>query len=185
MVAVVGQEHTPEAERQLVQDLRDVYSAHRIETSWLERVSEERASMRNEFEIFLVLLLMMAVLAAVVGGIGIMSTMSINVIERRREIGVMRATGATSPAIAAIFVGEGVLLGVLSWLLAVPVSVPGARYFSDLLGETLLDIGLDFTYSTEGMVLWLLLVVVLSGLASLWPAIKAAGGSVREALAYE
>jgi putative ABC transport system permease protein len=185
MVAVVGKEHSPECERQLIQDLRDVYAANRIETSRLESASEERASMREEFEIFLYLLVMMAMLAATVGGMGIMSTMSINVIERRREIGVMRATGATSPAIAGIFVGEGILLGILSWLVAVPVSLPGARLFSDIIGETLLDIALDFTYSIGGMVLWLATAVVLSGLASLWPAIKAAGVSVREVLAYE
>jgi putative ABC transport system permease protein len=185
MVAVVGEERTPEFERQLIQDLRDVYAANRIETRWLESASEERASMREEFEIFLYLLAMMAILATVVGGIGITSTMSINVIERRREIGVMRATGATSSAIAGIFVGEGVLMGMLSWLLAVPISLPGARLFSDIIGETLLDIGLDFRYSVSGMVLWLGIAILLSGLASLWPAIKATQTSVREALAYE
>ena len=108
-----------------------------------------------------------------------------NVVERTREIGVMRAIGACSRTIVGMFVAEGVLIGGLSWLLAVPLSVPGARLFSDLIGEVVLAMPLDFVYSAGGMVLWLLIVVVLSALASLWPALRAAQLSIREALAYE
>jgi putative ABC transport system permease protein len=130
-------------------------------------------------------LLSMALLAAVVGGIGLASTMSINVVERRREIGVMRAVGASSSAIAGIFVAEGVFLGVLSWLVALPVSVPGSRVFSDVLGTAVISLPLAFTYSVDGVLLWLAIVVAISVLASLWPALRATRVSVREALAYE
>jgi putative ABC transport system permease protein len=57
--------------------------------------------------------------------------------------------------------------------------------FSDLIGQALLEMPLQFVYSAGGMVLWLLIVVVLSALASLWPALQATRVSVREALAYE
>jgi putative ABC transport system permease protein len=98
---------------------------------------------------------------------------------------VMRATGATSSAVAGIFIAEGVLVGVLSWLLAAPLSYPGARIFSNLVGTTLLNVPLDFSYAISAVVFWLLIVVVLSALASLWPALRATKVSVREALAYE
>jgi putative ABC transport system permease protein len=106
------------------------------------------------------------------------------VVERTREIGVMRAAGATSAAIAGVFVTEGVLLGVLSWLLAVPFSYPGGQIFSGLVGQTM-HIPFDYSYSVGGVVAWLLIVIVLSTLASLWPALRATRVSVREALAYE
>ena len=122
--------------------------------------------------------------AAIVGSVGLMSTMSINVIERGREIGVMRAIGATSVAILGIFIAEGVLLGVLSWLIAVPLSYPGSLAFNNLVGNSL-QLPLDFDYSAGGMALWLMIVAVLSALASLWPALRATQVSVREALAYE
>jgi putative ABC transport system permease protein len=124
-------------------------------------------------------------MAAVVGSLGLASTMSINVVERGREIGVMRATGATSLAIAGIIVGEGVLIGALSWLLAVPISYPGARFLSDAMGDSLIRIPLEFNYSIDGVGFWLLVVLLLSALASLWPALRATKVSVREALAYE
>jgi putative ABC transport system permease protein len=107
------------------------------------------------------------------------------VVERGREIGVMRAIGATSATILGIFVAEGMLLGMLSWLLAVPLSYPGALAFSNLVGNTLLNLPFDFKYSMGGVSLWLAIVLVLSALASLWPALRATKVSVREALAYE
>jgi putative ABC transport system permease protein len=137
------------------------------------------------FDILTYLMLVMTVLAAAVGSIGLMGTMSINVVDRGREIGVMRAMGAASPAVAGTLIGEAVLLGVLSWLLAVPLSYPGAWALSSAVGYSFMGAPLDFRYSMSGVMLWLAVVVVLSALASLWPALRATRISVREALAYE
>ncbi len=104
---------------------------------------------------------------------------------RGREIGVVRAIGATSPAIARLFVIEGVLIGMLSWLLAWPLSYPGALAFSNAVGQTVMHLPLDFAFSVNGVIIWLSVVLVLSALASLWPALRATRVSVREALAYE
>jgi putative ABC transport system permease protein len=78
-----------------------------------------------------------------------------------------------------------VLIGVLSWLLALPFSYPGARVFSNMIGIQLLELPLEFSYSLSGTGLWLAIVVTVSALASLWPALRAARISVRETLAYE
>ncbi|MFQ5616145.1 MAG: ABC transporter permease, partial [Anaerolineales bacterium] len=130
------------------------------------------------------LLQMMSVLMAAVGSIGLSGTLSINVIERRREIGVMRAVGASSLDVARIFMGEGLLLGVVSWVLAVPLSTILAQYFVDALGQAL-QFPFFYRYSTEGMWMWLGIVVALSLVASWLPAQRAASISVRESLAYE
>lgn len=185
MMAVVSDKHDPESRQQLIRNLRDTYNAGHIEATYFWSASQEEESMREQFVLILNLLLGMGLLSALVGSIGLMSTMSINVVERRREIGVMRATGASSVSVAAVFVGEGVFLGILSWLFALPFSYPGGRLFSGLVGETLMRLPFDFTFSTGGVLLWLAIVIVLSALASLWPALRATGVSVREALAYE
>jgi putative ABC transport system permease protein len=184
-VMLTSEEHDFESHEQLIRDMRATYTAHRIKPVFFQSGGELRKQTKSQFDIITYLMLAMAVLAAVVGSVGLMSTMSINVVERRREIGVMRATGATSVAILGIFVVEGILVGMLSWLLAVPLSYPGARVFSDVVGSTLFQFPLDFDYSMAGMVAWLVIVVVLSALASLWPALRATQVSVREALAYE
>ena len=181
----MAQQHDAASQRALVDNLRAAYAAHRLDADDFSTTVEYEARVWSRFEVVLYLLLAISLLAAAVGGIGLMGTMSINVVERSREIGVMRATGATSPAIAAVFVVEGVVIGALSWLLAIPLSFPGARLFSDSVGESLLRVPFQFTYAVDGAGLWLLIVMVLSALASLWPALRATRVSVREALAYE
>jgi putative ABC transport system permease protein len=172
-------------QQQLIAALREAYAANRMEVVSTWCTSEGRAQNQASFGTIIYLLLSMALLAAAVGGIGLASTMSINVVERRREIGVMRAVGASSSAIAGIFVAEGIFLGALSLLVALPVSVPGSRVFSDVLGTAVISLPLAFTYSVDGVLLWLAIVVGISALASLWPALRATRVSVRESLAYE
>jgi putative ABC transport system permease protein len=184
-VAVVGEAHDPRSQLRLVDDLRATYTAQRFEADYFTSGLESQERVRSRFDVILTILLTIALLAAGVGGIGLMGTMAINVVERRREIGVMRATGATSASVAAIFCVEGVAVGVLSWVLAVPLSYPGARLFSDALGRVLLRSPFEFAYSAESVGLWLGAVVVLSLLASLVPALRATRVSVREALMYE
>jgi putative ABC transport system permease protein len=184
-VHLATQEHDLAYQQQMVEKLRDVFDMNRIGVAWSWSTAEVREQEWEGFKTVVYLLLAMAALAGLVGGISMMGTMSINVVERRREIGVMRATGAGSNAIAGIFVGEGVLLGVLSWLIAMPLSFPGAYLLNVVIGRELMNVPLDSAYSIEGTLLWLGVVIVISALASLWPALDATRVSVREALAYE
>jgi putative ABC transport system permease protein len=131
------------------------------------------------------LLLTMSVLAGAVGSLGLMGTMSINVLERSKEIGVMRAIGATSGTLVGIFIFEGILLGLVSALIAIPLSYPGAKLVSDAMGNMLFKMPMFFRYSVNGVFLWIVVMIVLATLASLWPALRAARLSVRDTLAYE
>ena len=69
-------------------------------------------------------LLTMAVLIAVVGGLGLMGTLGLGVLERSREIGVLRAVGAGDGAVMQLVLVEGLLIGLLGWLFAVPLALP-------------------------------------------------------------
>lgn len=131
------------------------------------------------------LLMVVAVLIVAVGGIGLASTMSMNVLERTREIGVMRAIGSSSRRIRQMVIVEGVLVGLLSWVIALGLSLPLSRLLCNVVGLALLSRPLDYIFNWSGVVIWLGLIVVISALASLWPAINAARLTVRDALAYE
>jgi putative ABC transport system permease protein len=184
-VRIQGAWHDVENQQALIRRLRTAYTAANISINSLQSIAEMKEQSRSMFDLLAYLMLTMTALAAAVGGIGLMSTMTIHVVERRREIGVMRAVGATSPAIAGIFIGEGVLLGILSWSFAVPISYPAARAISNAVGYPFMGAPLDFCYSMAGAVLWLAIVAALSALSSLWPALRATRVSVQEALAYE
>jgi putative ABC transport system permease protein len=184
-VLVTFDEQDPAMRQGLIDDLRETYEARRIEASRVEHASQVRKRGKSTFNVASILMLAMAALAVVVGAIGLMSTMSINVVERAREIGMMRAIGATSRSIAGVFVAESVSVGLLSWALTVPSSYPGARVFSSLVGAQLVDMPLDFAYPVYSLALWLIIIVVVSALAGLWPALRATRISVRQSLAYE
>ncbi|HDQ71151.1 MAG TPA: FtsX-like permease family protein [Chloroflexi bacterium] len=185
IVMVKSEQHDPSMQRELVRRLREAYTANYIEPADLQSAREVQETNQALFDTITYLMLTMVILMAVVGSVGLMGTMAINVVERQQEIGVMRAVGATSLVVVRIFVVEGVLVGVLSWLLAVPISYPGSQVFSRLVSDQLFGVPLDFDYSIAGAIGWLLIVVTLSALASLWPALSATQISVREALVYE
>ncbi len=146
---------------------------------------EERAEAQQLFQIVLILLWIMACVVALVGGLGLMGAMALNVIERTREIGVMRAIGAMHLDLVRIFVTEGLIVGLLSYAIGIVASLPVSAFLAARIGRTFLDAPLPLTFDGQGAVVWLALVLVVSGAASLWPAWRAAQISVRESLAYE
>jgi putative ABC transport system permease protein len=137
------------------------------------------------FDIVVYLLLAMGVLIAAVGALGLAGVMSTNVLERTREIGVMRAVGATGRAVRGIVIGEGALIGVLSWLIGLVLAIPISRLLSNAVGIGFLRTPLSYEFSVQGALIWLGAVLILSAAASLWPARNASRLSVREVLAYE
>jgi putative ABC transport system permease protein len=149
------------------------------------KVEEEMAEVEALFEVIVVLLLIMAFLLAVIGGLGLMGTMSINVLERTREIGVMRAIGASNKSVRRIFIVEGIIIGVISWLVGAVVAMPISKVLSDLIGAQFLSAPLNYTFSVAGVIIWLVLVIVLATVASFLPAWNASRITVREVLAYE
>jgi putative ABC transport system permease protein len=184
-VAQIGTTNdTRVAQDALKERLQTYFEANNVRITLSTGQLENKELASGLWDIIGGLLQIMTVLVAIVGSIGLSGTLSINVMERRREIGVMRAVGASSGDVAAVFMGEGLLLGVLSWLLALPISIFGARFFVQALGEAL-AFPFDYRYSYMGMWLWLGIILVLSVVASWLPARRATQISVRESLAYE
>ena len=153
------------------------------------RGSVSKADSRFGFDqhmlmIYVFLIVMSAIIGGV-GGLGLMTTMSLNVFERRREMGVMRALGATPKIIWLMIVAEGIVIGVLSWTIAAIFAWPISKALGDLLVGVMFRSGLDFTFEPLGLLIWMLVSISLSGAASFLPAWKASRATVREALAYE
>jgi len=130
-------------------------------------------------------LLIMALLMAAVGSIGLMGTMSLNVLERVREIGIMRAIGASDRAISSMVIVEGMLIGFISWVLGCLLSVPISKLMSDAISGAIFGSASIFTFTPEGILIWFGLVMLLSVLASVLPARNAASLTIREVLSYE
>jgi putative ABC transport system permease protein len=129
--------------------------------------------------------IVMSVIIGAVGGLGLMTTMSLNVLERRREMGVLRAIGASSRAVWLIVVTEGLVIGVMSFVIAALLAAPLSRGIGDFLSTAMFQSRLNFSFDLNGLWIWGLVSLVLSALASFLPAWNASRSSVREALGFE
>jgi putative ABC transport system permease protein len=138
----------------------------------------------SQFGVLMFVLAAMAVVMGLVGAIVLSGTLSLSVLERRREIGVMRAIGAADGAIGRLFIGEGLLLGWLSWLVAWPLSIPAGWFMVQALSKVI-GMSLVFHYTFMGAFYWLGIISLLSVWASWLPARNAMRVSVRESLAYQ
>jgi putative ABC transport system permease protein len=143
------------------------------------------SSNAGQVDFLIYFLLIMAIMAAAIGALGLMGMMSLNVMERTREIGVMRSIGATSRAVGSVVITEGLIIGLVSWLIAIPVSIPISLLFNSLLGGIMFGTSLSFVFSPAGLFIWLAIILGIAVVASLLPAYRAMRMSVRETLAYE
>lgn len=138
-----------------------------------------------QLDILIVLLLVMVVLIAIVGGLGLAITMSLNVMERTREIGILRSLGAGNGAVRRVVILEGVVIGLISWAVSIPCSIPLAIWLGNSLGLSLLARPLDYIFSVPAVLIWLGLMIVISVVASIIPAQSAVRLTIRDALVYE
>ena len=130
-------------------------------------------------------LIIVSCVLGLVGGLGLMTTMSINVTERRREMGVLRAVGATPAVVCLVVVAEGVVVGLLSWALAAVFAWPVGKSLGDYLVKIMFRSDLDFRFEPRALLVWLAASVLWAAAASLLPAWQAARRPVSEAVGYE
>lgn len=184
-IRVVAEGHAAEAQAATLQALEGTLRDAGLDVSAANTSQDGRQVLVDHLYIIVTLLMLMAVLVAAVGGLGLASTMSLNVLERRREIGVMRAVGATSLQVLQVVLGEGVFIGLLSWALAILLSLPLTRLIGDVTGQIFVEAPLVTAYSWWGVGLWLGVVMVLTAIASSLPAVSATELPVNQVLAYE
>jgi len=182
---LITTEHTLEKQKETAQFLDKYLTDRGFEVSRVSAgliIQEENSRAVN---ILVVFLLIMALLTAFVGSIGLTGTMGMNVLERTREIGVMRAIGAVDIEIFKSVVIEGILIGLITWVLAIGMSFPISRALLSIISKAMMGSSMDLTVTFEGVFIWLGVVILLSFAASILPARNAARLTINEVLAYE
>jgi putative ABC transport system permease protein len=169
---------------EVTKHLKETFERHNLEVSASQTQADLRATNEWQFSLVTNMLLALSIILAVVGAIALMGALSIGVIERTKEIGVLRAIGARSRTILGIFVMEGVLQGVGSWMIAVPLSLAVSPAAASQLGHIMFSATLDYQYNWLAVGTWLGIVLTVSILASILPARGATRISVRDSLAY-
>lgn len=156
-----------------------------MHVSSLTKILEYRKTIEDHLIIIASFLIIMSVLVVIVGGLGLATTISINVLERTREIGIMRAVGASTNSLTGIIITEGMIIGILSWFISMVLSWPLSRFISYNFGMIFFEAPLEFAPSIIGFVIWFFIVILFAGLASFYPSWKASQMPVRGSLSYE
>jgi putative ABC transport system permease protein len=120
----------------------------------------------------------------VIGGIGLASTMSTNVLDRTREFGVMHAIGARPERVQRIVTAEGAFLALASILVAVVPALALTAVLGAGLGNLFFAAPLPFRISIPAIAIWTAIAILGSILATEAAATRASRLTVREALAY-
>ncbi|MEM6732208.1 MAG: ABC transporter permease, partial [Myxococcota bacterium] len=144
-----------------------------------------RRAMVDHFMILLVVLLALAAAAILVGVLGLSTTMSINVLERQKEIGVAKATGASALAIRKLVLVEGAATSGTSMVVAFALSIPLSALVGFVVGSHGLHVSLPYQTSAEGILLWVSLAAIATIVACVGPAERSLRQPVRQLIAYE
>ena len=182
---VLMNQHDAASQKALSNILEEDFRRRNMPVGYIQLGAVWLAQQTSQTDVLVYFMLIMAVLIASVGGLGLMGMMSINIMERTREIGVMRAIGAGGRDIQGIVVTEGLAVGLASWLAAVLFSFPITYLLDTGVGASLFQSPLPVLFSLTGSLAWLAGILLVAALSSALPAWRASRLTVRDTLAYE
>ncbi len=140
---IIAKNHDAVSQQELVRRIDNYLTDRNFEIQSIQSGSLRQANATQAINILIIFLLIMAILTAFVGSIGLTGTMSINVLERTREIGVMRTIGAVDTVIMQSVIIEGLVIGIITWVLAIGLSFPISSVLLNIVGEAMMGSALN------------------------------------------
>jgi putative ABC transport system permease protein len=175
----------PAAQLETILRVRAAFDAAGIAVGGSELMSETRRAFEDHLLMVVQFLGVMAWAMIAIGGIGLASTMSLGVLERIREIGVMRALGAPDRAIVSLVQVEGIVVASLAWIVSLLLSIPISHLLADAFGRVMFAVPMQTLPNASGVLAWGAMLAVVSTVACTWPARRAVRLPATRALAYE
>jgi putative ABC transport system permease protein len=192
-VIVEANDRSPEAVMQLVRQLAPIVNPGGFSDDGTGYISGSDGTLDTFLEytlrrqsdayILYYLLYALALIVGTVGVLGLANTLAASVLERRREIGLLRALGASGWRVAQVFWVESLALGGIAWCAAVVVGVPLAYVFVQSFAREAMPV--DFYVNPTAVALLLGAVLLIATLASIGPAWRAGRARAADLLRYE
>jgi len=180
IVNILPSEEMEEAKQRISDHLEDDHGKKDFQIMDLQQISDIAGSVVGMISLVLIGI---AAISLLVGGIGIMNTMLMSVMERTKEVGLMKAVGATTPRIISIFVVEAGLIGLVGGLIGLVLGIGMASVVSIVAGAA--DLPLKAVVTPELIVGALAFSMVVGMIAGVYPAKRAASIDPVEALRFE
>jgi putative ABC transport system permease protein len=131
------------------------------------------------------LLMLIAVIALMVGAMGLASTISISVVERFREIAILKAIGGRGSSIAALFATEAVVIALIGWAISVALTPLLSHPMVSGLGSAVIGYKFEYRTSPIGVALALGVAILVALLAAILPIRAAMRLTIRNGLRAE
>jgi ABC-type antimicrobial peptide transport system permease subunit len=181
LVKLAGEDPTAQETADKIDEINELLLAHGI-TATYRNFPEFIDEITTVVRVFQIIFNVTAGLIALVGALGLLMAISMSVFERQKEIGVMRSIGAGSGTVATQFLTEGLIVGLLAWIIGLPIS-----YGLSQLIIAALELGDAFqlSYPLSAPLVGLIGMLVVTTLASLWPALSASRKTVSNILRYQ
>jgi putative ABC transport system permease protein len=145
---------------------------------------EYRQSLATQVQQFFLMFDAMVWIAVIVGALGVVNTMTMNVLERVREIGTLRSIGTTRGQVMGMILSEAAAMGVLGALFGVLVALPISREGVTRMAE-ISGFPMSYLFPPGGFVAGVVIALVVSQLAALYPTWRAVRLNVIEAIKEE
>jgi putative ABC transport system permease protein len=169
----------PEVVRQRILD-RYGDSQHVVVETSAEFKGRIDALTSQSFGLFDVL----ALIGVVIAALGVINTLTMNVLERTREIGMLRSLGMVRRQVGQMVLAEAGMMGLIGGVFGLLFGLVLSRVFVRGINQ-MSDYGIDYVFPTEGVVISVVIALVVSQTSALYPAWRAARVKIIEALAHE
>jgi putative ABC transport system permease protein len=126
----------------------------------------------------------LALIAIIVAALGVVNTLTMNVMERTQEIGMLRSVGMTRRQVGKMILAEAGMMGLVGG----SVGLVFGLFLSHAVLSTINSMmGYELTYAVpmQGIAVSLVIALIVSQLAALWPARRAAQMRIIEAIQFE
>lgn len=171
--------------KRVSQNLEIAFAQNGIKITDLQSTQTRLEVLREHLVVIVAFLIFMALLIAIVGGLALTSLISMSVFERSREIGIMRSTGARNKSIIHIFLTEGLLIGMIGWIVGSLLSYYFSVVIGNFAGWIFLKSNLQNVFPLESKIIWLALSIILSIIATIYPARASIQKPIHEVISYE
>ncbi len=172
--------HDPATVQKRLGEISERFKSYRVGSD--SAYAEVRGA-KEQSRILSLALYAMSLIIGAIGALGVLNTLTLNVLERRREIGVLRSMGATDASLVQVFMTEGLALGLGGWVFGLVAGYPLGLLLVNLMQSVLFHI--DYIFSPTMILASLLFALGIAVLASLAPALGAARLRVGQVLRYE
>lgn len=184
-LAIVTESRDTREINRVLEELRFAYNRERINVNASTSIREFVERRGERLNIVTETLITLSIMIGTVSVIGLISTISINVRERTKSIGILRSLGGDYRHLAAMVFIESLTIVFTSYILAFGLSFVVGNQMSDVLGNQIYSLDASYSLIWFGAVVWFVIMSLIGTIGALGPALYAINITISDTLRYD